>query len=49
MKIISKVVHRPVAVLMFFLVILFVGVMSSRRLPLELIPNVEFPRMSVNA
>ncbi|MFC1726578.1 efflux RND transporter permease subunit [candidate division KSB1 bacterium] len=49
MKIISRVVHRPVAVLMFYLVILFVGVMSSRRLPLELIPNVEFPRMSVNA
>ena len=49
MKIIDKVVKRPVAVLMFYLVILFIGVMSARKLPLELIPNVEFPKLFVSA
>lgn len=49
MNVIEKVVKRPVAVLMFYLVILFIGVMSARRLPLELIPNVDFPKLYVNA
>lgn len=38
---------RPVAVMMLYLIILVAGILSLARLPLELMPEVEFPRLSV--
>ena len=44
----NHIIRRPIAVLMIYLVILVTGVVSFLRLPLELMPGVEFPRLSVS-
>ncbi|HDP98665.1 MAG TPA: efflux RND transporter permease subunit, partial [bacterium] len=47
MSLIKSAINRPTAVLMFFLVILVTGFMSMYRLPLELTPEVDYPKLSV--
>ncbi|HYJ78458.1 MAG TPA: efflux RND transporter permease subunit [Longimicrobiaceae bacterium] len=40
-------IARPVAVAMFFLGIVFLGVLSFLRLPIDLLPDVAYPRLVV--
>lgn len=40
-------IQRPVAVAMFFLGIVFLGVLSFLRLPIDLLPDVAYPRLVV--
>ncbi|HEX2095711.1 MAG TPA: efflux RND transporter permease subunit, partial [Longimicrobiaceae bacterium] len=40
-------IHRPVAVAMFFLGVVFLGVLSFARLPIDLLPDVAYPRLVV--
>ena len=40
-------IRRPVATAMAFLVIIVVGVVSFRYLPVDLLPEIEFPRVTV--
>ncbi|MDZ7263261.1 MAG: efflux RND transporter permease subunit [candidate division KSB1 bacterium] len=47
MSLIKFAINRPTAVLMFFLAILVTGLMSLYRLPLELTPEVDYPKLSV--
>ena len=47
MSLIQSAINRPTAVLMFFLAILVTGFMSLYRLPLELTPEVDYPKLSV--
>jgi HAE1 family hydrophobic/amphiphilic exporter-1 len=48
MKLTQICIHRPVAITMFYGVMLFTGFMAALRLPLELTPDVDFPRLTVN-
>ncbi len=43
----TKYLHRPVAVSMFYGALLVGGIFAFTRLPLELAPSKEFPRLSV--
>lgn len=45
----STVIKRPVTIIMFFIAVFIVGVISFDRLPLELKPNTEYPRLIVYA
>ena len=47
MNLISIAIRRPTAVAMFVLAVLFTGLASLSRLPLELTPEVSFPKLSV--
>jgi len=47
MNLIRFAVNRPIAVTMIYLVILFTGLVSLSQLPLELMPQVDFPRLTV--
>jgi HAE1 family hydrophobic/amphiphilic exporter-1 len=40
-------IQRPVAVTMFFLGVIFLGVLSWMRLPIDLLPDVAYPRLVV--
>jgi HAE1 family hydrophobic/amphiphilic exporter-1 len=40
-------IRRPVAVAMFFLGVVFLGVLSFFRLPIDLLPDVAYPRLVV--
>ncbi len=40
-------VRRPIATAMFYLVIITLGVMGFRYLPVDLLPPIEFPRLTV--
>ena len=40
-------IRRPVAVAMFFLGVVFLGVLSFVRLPIDLLPDVAYPRLVV--
>ena len=40
-------IRRPVAVAMFFLGVVFLGVLSFIRLPIDLLPDVAYPRLVV--
>ena len=40
-------ISRPVAVAMFFLGVVFLGVLSFARLPIDLLPDVAYPRLVV--
>ncbi len=46
-SIFSSGIHRPVAVSMFYAALVVGGVFAFTRLPLELAPSKEFPRLSV--
>ncbi len=41
-------VKRPIATAMFYLVIITVGMVGFRYLPVDLLPNIEFTQLSVN-
>lgn len=41
-------VRRPIATTMVFLIIIVLGVMSFRYLPVDLLPPIEYPQLSVN-
>ncbi|HLP82546.1 MAG TPA: efflux RND transporter permease subunit, partial [Nitrosomonas sp.] len=44
---ITKILHRPIAVSMFYGILVVGGLFAFWRLPLELTPQVEFPKFSV--
>lgn len=41
-------VKRPIATTMFYLVVITIGLVGLRYLPVDLLPNIEFTRLSVN-
>ncbi len=47
MKITETAVKRPIATTMLFLIIIVLGVMSFRYLPVDLLPPVEYPQLSI--
>lgn len=47
MSITSTSVKRPIATAMFYLVIITVGFVGFRYLPVDLLPNIEFTRLTV--
>ena len=47
MKITETAVERPIATTMLFLIIIVLGVMSFRFLPVDLLPPVEYPQLTV--
>src|SRR5690625_2915560 len=47
MKITETTVKRPVATTMVFLIIIVLGVISFRYLPVDLLPPVEYPQLTV--
>jgi HAE1 family hydrophobic/amphiphilic exporter-1 len=44
---IRLVIHRPIAISMFFLALVLLGVISYRRLPVDLLPSITYPRLTV--
>lgn len=48
MKITETAVERPIATTMLFLIIIVIGVISFRYLPIDLLPPVEYPQLSVS-
>ena len=40
-------IRRPVATAMFYLVLITVGIVGYTRLPVDLLPEIEYPRLSV--
>ena len=47
MKITEVAVHRPVATTMVFLIIIVVGIMGLRFLPVDLLPPIEYPELTI--
>jgi HAE1 family hydrophobic/amphiphilic exporter-1 len=47
MSIPSRCIKRPVAVAMLFLAIAMLGIISFRRLPIDLLPDVAYPRLVI--
>jgi hydrophobic/amphiphilic exporter-1 (mainly G- bacteria), HAE1 family len=43
----SKSIQRPVAVAMLFVAIAFIGVLSLRRLPIDLLPDIAYPKLVI--
>jgi HAE1 family hydrophobic/amphiphilic exporter-1 len=43
----SRAIGRPVAVAMLFLAVVFLGLISFRRLPIDLLPDIAYPRLVV--
>lgn len=41
-------INRPVAITMFFLIIITLGVIGFRYLPVDLLPPIEFPQLTVS-
>ncbi len=41
------VIQRPIAISMFFLALMLIGVLSFRRLPVDLLPSITYPRLTV--
>lgn len=48
MKITQVAVRRPVATTMFFLIIIVLGIMSFRFLPIDLLPPIEYPQLTIS-
>ncbi len=40
-------IHRPVAISMLFLALMLVGVVSFRKIPVDLLPSITYPRLTV--
>ena len=40
-------IGRPVAISMFFLALVLIGALSYRRLPVDLLPAINYPRLTV--
>ena len=47
MSLSSGSIKRPVAVTMLFLAIALLGVISFERLPIDLLPDISYPRLVV--
>jgi HAE1 family hydrophobic/amphiphilic exporter-1 len=47
MKITEVAVRRPIATTMVFLIVIVVGAMSFRFLPVDLLPSIEYPQLTV--
>lgn len=47
MKITEVAIRRPVATTMFFLIIIVLGAMALRYLPVDLLPPIEYPQLTV--
>jgi HAE1 family hydrophobic/amphiphilic exporter-1 len=47
MSITRVAVNRPIATTMVFLIIIVVGIMGFRFLPVDLLPPIEYPRLSI--
>ena len=47
MKIIKFSINRPITVLMFYLLIIITGVISFLRLPIDFLPEVGYPQLTV--
>lgn len=47
MSLTASVQKRPIAVTMFFLGLVLLGFLSWQRLPLELIPNINYPQLTI--
>lgn len=43
----SLSIHRPVTVLMFFLGVVFLGIIAFRNLPVDFLPTIKIPRLTV--
>ena len=48
MPITNTSVKRPIATTMVFLIIIVLGIMSFRYLPVDLLPPIEYPQLTVN-
>jgi HAE1 family hydrophobic/amphiphilic exporter-1 len=48
MNITQTSVNRPIATTMVFLIIIVLGIMSLRFLPIDLLPDIEYTRLSIN-
>jgi HAE1 family hydrophobic/amphiphilic exporter-1 len=48
MKLTEAAVKRPVATTMFFLIIIVLGAMSLRFLPVDLLPPIEYPQLTIS-
>jgi len=40
-------IHRPVAITMLFLALVLVGLVSMKRIPVDLLPSITYPRLTV--
>ncbi len=40
-------IHRPVAISMLFVALMLVGVVSLKRIPVDLLPSITYPRLTV--
>jgi len=40
-------IHRPIAISMLFMALVLIGVLSYRRLPVDLLPAINYPRLTV--
>jgi HAE1 family hydrophobic/amphiphilic exporter-1 len=47
MKIIDIALQRPTAIIMFYTAMVLLGVLSLINLPIEIVPNTEYPRLRV--
>ncbi|MEE8117378.1 MAG: efflux RND transporter permease subunit, partial [Gemmatimonadales bacterium] len=47
MSLSSRSTKRPVAVVMFFLAVVLLGLISFQRLPIDLLPDIAYPRLVV--
>jgi multidrug efflux pump subunit AcrB len=41
------VIQRPIAVSMLFLALILIGLLSFQRLPVDLLPSITYPRLTV--
>ena len=48
MNLTSLSVHRPIAITMVFLIIIILGIMGFRYLPVDLLPAIEYPQLSIS-
>jgi len=48
MNITRTAVKRPIATTMVFLIIIILGIMGFRFLPVDLLPQIEYPRLSIS-
>jgi HAE1 family hydrophobic/amphiphilic exporter-1 len=44
---IRLVIQRPIAILMFFVALVLLGALSFRKLPVDLLPSITYPRLTV--
>ena len=47
MSLAVRSIKRPVAVAMFFVAVAFIGVLSLRRLPIDLLPDIAYPKLVI--